>query len=452
MISKGNPNLNMLFICLISLLIILVACTSEVSNAGQQGDENGNNQLEDGGVSQTPEEVTLVLSFAWGEERFQAQFKEPIEEAFPHITLEMLPYDVPDLEEPIAQGQFPDLVWVDDPARIPVLHDFGLDQPLDEWVEQYDVDLSRVNPEYLDVLRTFDEENQLWALPVNYHPWVLHYNKDVFDRFGVDYPTDGMYWHEVIDLAAQVSGELDGVEYRGLEFGTFEVLRQFSVNETDPVTGEVLFTKEEGFEQTLRLVEQLVNIPGNFIERDMDEDNFRKYDEGEAAMLTLWNASLFFCCYDGLEHMRNVDVVSWPFFEEVGEYVMRPTTNLIAASPTTEHPRAVMDVMKFMLSEEYQSFQSRPGAWGATVLLDEEIQAEYGADLEGFQENINMDAFFKYAHAPFPERWSRWNPYAELDWFDFATQHYVDGIDPVQYLRMAEEEAQTNVNEAILSQ
>lgn len=40
--------------------------------------------------------------------------------------------------------------------------------------------------------------------PVVNNTMSLYYNKDLFDKFGVSYPKDGMTWDEVLELNRQL--------------------------------------------------------------------------------------------------------------------------------------------------------------------------------------------------------------------------------------------------------
>ncbi|CAH8718304.1 extracellular solute-binding protein [Paenibacillus melissococcoides] len=104
----------------------------------------------------------------------------------------------------------------------------------------------------LDMLEPLDPDGAglLYGMPIEGTQRALYYNKAILDKFGVDYPRDGMTWDEILDLAKQVTAERDGVKYKGLSFGHYSIpLTQFGVNGTDPETGEVLFTKEPAFQQ-----------------------------------------------------------------------------------------------------------------------------------------------------------------------------------------------------------
>ncbi|MCU6711777.1 extracellular solute-binding protein [Paenibacillus sp. J5C_2022] len=61
---------------------------------------------------------------------------------------------------------------------------------------------------------------QLYGLPTSFYSQVIYYNKDLFDKFNISYPTDKMTWDQVINLARMfpVEGEKDERVY-GLKAG-----------------------------------------------------------------------------------------------------------------------------------------------------------------------------------------------------------------------------------------
>ncbi len=57
---------------------------------------------------------------------------------------------------------------------------------------------------------TFDDN--VYALPFRTNDWVLFYNKNLFDKAGIAYPTDQMTWQDVGKLAKEVTEKsADGV-------------------------------------------------------------------------------------------------------------------------------------------------------------------------------------------------------------------------------------------------
>src|SRR5699024_1865084 len=81
------------------------------------------------------------------------------------------------------------------------------------------------------------------------------------------YPTDDMTWEEVIELSKKVTGERNGVQYRGLHVADMGLTALSQVtgdlNLIDPETEEVLWTEDQRLVKLLDMVEEVHTIPGN---------------------------------------------------------------------------------------------------------------------------------------------------------------------------------------------
>src|SRR5690625_3024106 len=104
-----------LFTLLLSTL--LIACGEKENNTDREENQNiainndGNNNEKQNSETEEPEEepeeVTLKFAYGWGEEDFNNQYKEHIEKALPHITLEWVDVNIgvaEDVEELLATG------------------------------------------------------------------------------------------------------------------------------------------------------------------------------------------------------------------------------------------------------------------------------------------------------------------------------------------------------------
>ena len=73
--------------------------------------------------------------------------------------------------------------------------------PLDEFVKKDKFDLKP----YGSALEVIKEKKKLMALPFRSDIYLLYYNKDLFDKFGVSYPTNDMTWQQVRETAKKLT-------------------------------------------------------------------------------------------------------------------------------------------------------------------------------------------------------------------------------------------------------
>lgn len=55
---------------------------------------------------------------------------------------------------------------------------------------------------YPHVLEAFTWQGRVWAVPADIDPWVLYYNKDLFNQAGVPYPQPEWTWSDFLEKAA----------------------------------------------------------------------------------------------------------------------------------------------------------------------------------------------------------------------------------------------------------
>ncbi len=85
--------------------------------------------------------------------------------------------------------------------------DVGLD--LNSLISQ-DVGFNR-DDYYPGTLEAFIEEGELRALPIGIDPWVMFYNKDLFDQNGTAYPQPGWTWDDFLSAARALTDQDAGV-------------------------------------------------------------------------------------------------------------------------------------------------------------------------------------------------------------------------------------------------
>src|SRR5699024_9594848 len=191
------------------------------------------------------------------------------------------------LDEIIAEDNIPDIWITPSTGSTTSMFKKELAYDLSELFEDVDFDLSRLEENIVDEIRTRSNEfldadsNIIGGLPLKRGISALFYNKDIFDLFGVEYPEDHMTWNEAVELASQVTQERDGEQYHGLHVHFHSAFTQHGIDHQDE-NGNPQFDKEPGFRLTLDLMEELFNIQGNYPERPSDLNG--AFMEGNLAM------------------------------------------------------------------------------------------------------------------------------------------------------------------------
>ncbi|HBG00972.1 MAG TPA: ABC transporter substrate-binding protein, partial [Firmicutes bacterium] len=130
------------------------------------------------------------------------------EKANPDIKVEV--YDMPASEYPdkmlivLAGGEDIDVFYAKDPTMYGGLVLRKQIMPLDDLIARDAVDLAG----YGGNLENVKIDDTVYGLPYRGDFWILFYNKDIFDNFGVAYPTNDMTWEEFVKTAKLLtSGE-----------------------------------------------------------------------------------------------------------------------------------------------------------------------------------------------------------------------------------------------------
>ncbi|HYT69963.1 MAG TPA: sugar ABC transporter substrate-binding protein [Gemmatimonadales bacterium] len=106
----------------------------------------------------------------------------------------------------VGGGAAPDLFLLDN-IDVPALVNRGRVLDLAPYVDRAGVDLGCFDQ---TVLSIFSRGDAVYALPRGYTPMVVAYNKDLFDRAGIPYPTDDWTWDDFLRIATLLTQDTDG--------------------------------------------------------------------------------------------------------------------------------------------------------------------------------------------------------------------------------------------------
>lgn len=436
------------FILVLALMMIVsmfTACSKESKEESYEGVEGSKeSNVEPTATVNMDEPITLKFMAPWTDELVKQRITDGLSKKYPNITIELIPLsvDAQNLEETLSKGIIPDIVLAHN--GLEVLHEVDMIYPLDEMVESNNFDLSKYRNGVIDAVKARDPEgkNRLLGLPAEDVMVALYYNKDIFDKFGQPYPKDGMTWNQVIDIAKKVTGEMDGIKYRGLSLHDLhQAITQLSVTGTDPETGEPQFSKNPAYANFFDLVKRVVSIPGNY-EQGVSY-NFANLDVA-MHMEHIYQIPSY-AAVEGL----NFDVVtfpSWPDLPGIGPSNFAYPYVISKHSPYKEQ---VFKVLEYLVSEENQTTISKLGI--PSPLADPNIQmllATANPKMDG--KTFNIEGAYS-SNAAKPATYSKFGP--DLLYFgqNFIAEHIVkfidSGDDIPTYLRKMDDEYAAIVTE-----
>jgi multiple sugar transport system substrate-binding protein len=417
--------------CYICMSLLAAGCSSPSGLSGTQTTIVNTPQASNS-YPELQRDITLSLYNLGGisQEKFNEIIGGPVKKKFPNVTLTLVNSGGANSPENLlSTDSFPDIVYVATQASIPRYLEMGVFEDLNPQIKKYAMDLSRFEANGVQMVRKLSGNDKMYALPFYRNPFALYYNKDLFDKFAVPYPADGMKWEDVIELSRKIGRTHDGKRYRGMDVvGSIIRDNQLSLPVVDPSTNKAL-VNSDGWKRFFTMFRDIFSISQNIKDVDVSWQAFVKNQD--IAMLAWPNLT-------GVigEATFAWDVTTLPVFSE------KPRTNseafsTISVSSTSKNKEAAFQLVSYLLTEEMQTLFSRTGL--ASVLNDKKINEQFGLE-SPYLKDKNRLAFVKLEPAV-----SSLTTSYDLDVIAILNKKYKDVIvgkkDVNTALREAEEEA-----------
>lgn len=368
----------------------------------------------------------------------------PMKKKFPHITLEQIK-DEPGsrLPELIAAGNIPDIIQ-HGPGFIYDIIDSGLHYDMTPLIKSYKFDLGNINPVALETLKGYTEGNEVYGLPITLNNGALYYNKDIFNKFAVPFPKDGMTWNEVLELAKRIEGKNDGQTYRGLmiQLHSHIAYNSLSLPFVDRKK-DMAMVHTDQWQSLFNLMKSIHNI-GAWKMEDLGNKEIQYFlKDKTVAMVSITN--ILGLMKDAMSEGLDWDMVSMPTFPQA------PNTGFTFNGPvhfitsTSKHKEQAFAVVSHFLSDEVQMLRSKAGE--PTVLTNPDVQAAYGTNLPHLKGK-NVTAILPKKIAPVSPSISKYDAIAASEMVARLKDVIVNDKDVNTALREADE----NINKKIQEQ
>lgn len=182
------------------LVVSLVAC----SNSEQAGNE-----------SDTESDITELRWFMWtgspAEKEVWESLAAKVTEKYPNIVVnfETAPFSGywDKLTTQISSGTAADIISLQS-LRTPTFAQYDAFEPLGSYIEK-DSEFD-INDFQKSALEGLTHNGEQLAIPYDYGPYILYYNKDIFDKYGVEYPSSDMNWERFLEKAKDLTQDEDG--------------------------------------------------------------------------------------------------------------------------------------------------------------------------------------------------------------------------------------------------
>lgn len=372
-------------------LCVVVVWTASCGSVREGGDGRSG-PVGESVVPTDPVTITFLSSLA--DKDMNVLFLEPMKAKYPHITIQVIKKGTgSQLADLLAAGTVPDLV-LDDNTNLGLSADLGVFQDHAPLIARHGVDPDRFEPVILEAIRNATANGLLYGLPYFINVNALFYNKDIFDRFGVAYPADGMTWDDTIQLAKRLTR--DG--YKGLHYEKItRIAESMSPDYVDRKTGKAT-VNTDAWRALFDIGKQILDIPGNRppkIESGYRDDFFKAQNFAMLATINVLTAE-----QGALESGFRLGVAQYPSLPGKPDTYGYVSAGLVYVTKQSKHPDAAMLVLKEMTSDAVQSVSARL-LGRSTVLRSEEVKRQLGKDLP-YLKDLDLSPMTKSKPAPGP--------------------------------------------------
>jgi multiple sugar transport system substrate-binding protein len=374
----------------IASLLVVTACGS-----GESGGSSGADKDEKKAAVPKPaaEPVELVFFHAggdWNQEGyFMKEYGDAIKAKFPHVTPKFVPTTSGTLDKLVASGQQLDIIVSSVGTAFTTVFPAGLQTDLDPYVKTYQFDLNRFEPTSIDMMRQMSE-GKLFGLPLYTAPAPIYYNKDIFDKFGVAYPKDGLTWDDVYEMAKKLTRKEGGQLYHGLAISPSHYLlrHQTTLKFVDPATLKVTLTTD----QTKAALENLLRfyqIPGyepNATKLGVSGQRQLFQKDHTAAM---WIPASTMHTAEELAGM-NWDIAALPAWKGMPGVEAQVYPYHLYLASNGKHKDQSFEVIQYLISDQFQLEKSKKALF-VSLLKSDAIRSAFGQDAPMYKgKNIKV--------------------------------------------------------------
>lgn len=183
---------------------VFAGCSDSNKDSGSTSDGNAQGSQDagkdDGKGSGKKTKIQISVSGSVEEMKLRKEIGDLYTEQNPDIEIEWIDIGTDRIQKTmtlISGGQAPDILYVNE--KVFALADLGVLEPLDSYIENdSEFDIDQIYPNLLEVLR-YDEK--LYGIPQEISPFVVYYNKTMFEEKNVPLPTNDWTVDEFYEAA-----------------------------------------------------------------------------------------------------------------------------------------------------------------------------------------------------------------------------------------------------------
>ncbi|MDR0709647.1 MAG: sugar ABC transporter substrate-binding protein [Spirochaetaceae bacterium] len=309
--------------------------------------------------------------------KYYSELVEAFDKAHPNISVEVFDIPAADYTQKLSVmlngGSDVDAFWIKDGDTTKGISNRGQLADLSAYVARDSIDLADFN----GLAERFNIDSKLVALPAATAYYVLFYNKDIFDKAGVPYPSNDLTWSQWEQLAGRVTSGSGTDKIYGAHFHTWQAcVQNWAVQDGKHtiVDTDYSFMKPY-YEMAIRMQDAGVVMDyGSLKAGNIAYTN--AFLRGNIAMIPMgfWLASGIKDRIDNGELEMNWGVAAIPHPDETPAGWTVGSVTPIAINQASKYKEEAWEFVKFVTSEEganiYTKYTTFPGRANAKNLAE----------------------------------------------------------------------------------
>jgi multiple sugar transport system substrate-binding protein len=225
------------------------------------------------------------------------------------------------------------------------------------------------------LLEAFQHDGTQYGLPASFSDVVLYYNKALFDKAGVDYPTADWTWADEQAAAEKLTDKAAGVwgDYQPVSFHEFyKALAQAGGEFLDADRTKATFDSPEG----VTAAEWLVGKAGSTMPTEADGAGTPDFDTNlfKEGKLAMWHTGIWM--FGPLSEQADLD---WDIAVEPGdaEKASAMFTNGVVVSTDSQHKPEAQQWLEFLTASDVTVQTRLDTGWELPPVADESALSSY---------------------------------------------------------------------------
>lgn len=408
-----NARFEVKLIFMVMMFIVLIGCGDNESQSNVSTPNTGGTETkapapdpvpetkepEVPAVSFDPVELSVWFSTAKPDDAaFNEIFVQPVKKKQPNISMKMV---TGKLEDMITAQDVPDLIYTHT-GHLYAIKDLELLTDLTPFVKKYNVNLGEIEPVVIQMLdKTVPGQMTSFPYMVNFN--ALFYNIDLFDKFGVDYPPDGMNWDQAIDLGRLMTRLENGQQYRGLMvYSVASLQRQLGNAFYDPGSMRATLDTPE-WKSLIDIFMRIYSITGNELVPPISTTGGLNEFTKDRNVAMLGRTNLITNSLKGpSEEGLNWDIAQYPSNPARPNIMTDVDAHVMLISSTSKHKEAAFQVLNSIVSDEVQMLISKKYA-RVSILKGSKYQKSFAAEVS-YAQGKRISSIFKSSLGTSPFR------------------------------------------------